>query len=262
MKKILLVLCLAAFVAPTFAQTCDFDPQYADSVGVYPQPYIQGMDGASDTGGIPDTACLNTYYSTTFSILVDTFSVGAFFVDPDSLIIENVSNLPAGMTYACDPPNCTFYPQQPGCATIYGIPSEEGVFSLEITGVAYTTFTPISVTFPDPQLAPGEYLLYVRPEGDASCMTNAVQTPAAIETVSIAPNPFSGQTQLNLEATEAGDYRFLVSDLLGKTVKNQTLRVVEGENNFLIEAQDWAKGIYIYSLGQGDRVISGKLVVE
>ncbi len=260
MKKILLAFFALAFTLPTFAQECTPDPQFADSIGVYPLPYLED----EGTGGIPDTACLNTYYETTFSILIDTFSFGAFNVDPDSLVITAVNNLPAGLTYACDPPNCTFYPQEPGCATIYGIPEgDTGEFSLSISGTAYD-FVPFDVTFPDATIAPGEYLLYVRPEGDASCnsIIDAVQSPTAIDAISIAPNPFSGRTQLNVTSTAAGDYRFLVSDLLGKTVLNQNLRIVEGENTFTVDAQDWAKGIYIYTLGQGDRVISGKLVVE
>ncbi|MGK0364100.1 MAG: hypothetical protein ACI85O_001154 [Saprospiraceae bacterium] len=266
MKKILLALFLVAAATPFFAQDCNPDPLYADSVGVYPLPFVEGENGEPDTGGIPDTACLNVFYQTNFTIIVDTFNIDGVEAIPDYLDITDVTNLPAGMTYACDPADCRYYPEEPGCASVYGIPTgPEGDYSLQITGIAYFFGGAIQypINFPDPSIAPGEYILHVRPEGDALCGDpSAVESPAAINSVAVAPNPFTDFTQISIQAATAGTYNFAVTDLLGRTVNRQTLDVRTGDNTFTFDGSDLAKGIYIYAISQGNKVTSGKLVVE
>lgn len=259
MKRILLALFLAVVTAPMFAQTgdCTPDPMYTDSVGVFPQPFIEGV------GGIPDTACLNTEFQTNFTLVVDTFNVGGFEGVPDWIMIDSVTNLPAGLTYKCNPVDCKYLPQTPGCASVYGIPEgEAGVYSLVIHGrAAFLGGLVIQeVTFPDPTIAPGEYLLYVRTEEE--CNGTAVQSIPTINKVNVAPNPFNGFTTINIEATEAGTYDYAVTDLLGKTVATTTWKVQSGANSFTFDGSNLAKGIYIYTLRQGNQVNSGKLIVS
>lgn len=262
MKKILLALFLVAAATPFFAQDCMPDPQYADSVGVFPLPFIEGENGEPDTGGIPDTACLNTFYQTNFTIIIGEFNVGGFPFTPDSLLITDVTGLPEGMTYSCNPADCTYYPDEPGCASVYGTPTgPAGDYSLQISGIAYAAFN-VPVTFPDPNIAPGEYIIHVREAGDENCEPVAVESPTAINSVAVAPNPFSDFTRISIQATTAGTYNFAVTDLLGRTVNRQVLDVRTGENSFTFDGSDLAKGIYIYAISQGNQVTSGKLVVE
>ena len=265
MKKVLLALFLIAAATPFFAQDCMPDPQYADSVGVYPLPFVEGENGEPGTGGIPDSACVGIFYQTNFTIIVDTFVINGIEAIPDYLEITEVSNLPEGMTYACNPADCTYYPQEPGCASVYGIPTTAGDFSLQISGVAYLFGGSISypINFPDPAIAPGEYILHVREADDENCgEPSSVESPAAINSVVVAPNPFTDFTQINIQAATAGTYDFAVTDLLGRTVNRQTLNVNAGDNSFTFNGSDLAKGIYIYAISQGDKVTSGKLVVE
>jgi len=259
MKKILLALFLMAAATPFFAQDCEPDPQYADSVGVYPLPLVDGENG------IPDTACLGIFYQTNFTIIVDTFNINGVEAIPDYLEITDVANLPEGMTYACNPADCTYYPQTPGCASVYGIATTPGDYSLQISGVAYFFGGTINypINFPDPDIAPGEYILHVRAEGDENCgEPSSVESPAAINSVAVAPNPFTDFTQINIQAATAGTYNLAVTDLLGRTVNSQTLDVRAGDNSFTFDGSDLAKGIYIYAISQGNTVTSGKLVVE
>ncbi len=266
MKKILLALFLVAAATPFFAQDCEPDPQYLDSVGVYPLPFVAGENGEPDTGGIPDTACVGIFYQTNFTIIVDTFVINGTQAVPEYLVIDDIENLPDGMTFACNPADCTYLFQEPGCASVYGIPTgDPGDYSLQISGTAYffggTINFPIS--FPDPGLAPGEYIIHVRDAGDENCgEPSAIESPAAINSVAVAPNPFTDFTQINIQAATAGTYNFAVTDLLGRTVDRQTLDVREGDNSFTFDGSDLAKGIYIYAISQGDKVTSGKLVVE
>lgn len=264
MKKILLAFFLVAAATPFFAQDCTPDPFYMDSVGVFPYPFVEGENGEPGTGGIPDTACINVEYSTTFTIAVGTFTLGGVEATPDYLDISSVDNLPPGLTYQCTPDDCRYYPNELGCASVYGIPTEEGIFSLQISGIAYFLGGAVSqeITFPDPQLAPGEYLIHVRPASDANCGASSVEAPTAINNVAVAPNPFTDFTSINIEAATSGTYNFAVTDLLGRTVNTQQLNVNAGQNSFAFDGSDLAKGIYIYSISQGNKVTSGKLIVE
>jgi len=267
MKKILLALFLVAAATPFFAQDCEPDPLYADSVGVYPLPFVAGENGEPDTGGIPDTACVGVFYQTNFTIIVDTFVINGLEAIPDYLEITEVANLPEGMTYACNPADCTYYPEIPGCASVYGIPADgtSGNHSLQISGTAYFFGGSISypITFPDPSIAPGEYIINVRELDDENCgEPSSVESPTAINSVAVAPNPFTDFTQISIQAATAGTYDFAVTDLLGRTVNRQTLDVRAGDNSFTFNGSDLAKGIYIYAISQGDKVTSGKLVVE
>ena len=265
MKKILLALFLIAAATPFFAQDCMPDPQYADSIGVYPLPFIAGEDGEPDSGGIPDTACLNVFYQKNFTIIIGAFQFNGSEFNPDSLLITGVSNLPEGMTFSCNPADCTYYPGEPGCASIYGIPTgAAGDYSLEISGIAYAFGGAIAapINFPDPAVAPGEYIIHIRETNDANCGSTAVESPTAINSVVVAPNPFSDFTKINIQAATTGTYNFAVTDLLGRTVNRQTLDVRAGDNSFTFGGSDLAKGIYIYAISQGDKVTSGKLVVE
>jgi hypothetical protein len=266
MKKVLLALFLVAAATPFFAQDCMPDPQYTDSVGVFPLPFVEGENGEPDTGGIPDTACVNVFYQTNFTIIVDTFVINGVEAIPDYLVIDDVTNLPDGMTYACNPEDCTYYPNTPGCASVYGIPTgDAGDYSLQISGTAFFFGGTINfpINFPDPAIAPGEYILHVREAGDVNCgEPSAVESPAAINSVVVAPNPFTDFTQINIQAKTAGTYNFAVTDLLGRTVNRQVLDVRTGDNSFTFDGSDLAKGIYIYAISEGDKVTSGKLIVE
>jgi len=265
MKKILLAFFLVAAATPFFAQECTPDEFYTDSVGVFPLPFVEGENGEESVGGIPDTACVDVYYSTTFTIAIGTFTLGGVEATPDYLDITSVDNLPPGLTYQCTPDDCRYFPDELGCASVYGIPTEEGVFSLSISGVAYFLGGAVSqeITFPDAALAPGEYFIHVRPTGDANCdPSSAVEAPTAINKVAVAPNPFTDFTSINIDAATSGTYNFAVTDLLGRTVDAQTLNVNAGQNSFTFDGSDLAKGIYIYAISQGDKVTSGKLIVE
>lgn len=265
MKKVLLALFLVAAATPFFAQDCEPDPQYADSVGVFPLPFVAGENGEPDTGGIPDSACVNLFYQTNFTIIIDTFVIDGVEAIPDFLVINDVTNLPEGMTFACNPADCTYFPQTPGCASVYGIPTgPPGDYALQISGTAFFLGGAVQfpIDFPNPDLAPGEYIIHVREADDVNCNPSAVESPAAINAVAVAPNPFTDFTKISIQAASAGTYNFAVTDLLGRTVNRQVLDVRAGDNSFTFDGSDLAKGIYIYAISQGDKVTSGKLIVE
>ena len=65
-------------------------------------------------------------------------------VPVDSVVLNNVSNLPPGISYACNVPSCTWYGDSAGCANIDGMPTTNGSFqiTLDITGWVTIFFNP------------------------------------------------------------------------------------------------------------------------
>jgi len=58
----------------------------------------------------------------------------------NSATINSIGNLPNGLSYLCSPNTCTFNAEQNGCLGLLGIPTETGVFDLDITASVSVTY--------------------------------------------------------------------------------------------------------------------------
>ncbi len=65
----------------------------------------------------------------------------------DSMVLLDVVGLPTGVNFKCKDGNNRFLPLTPSCISVYGTPTEEGVFPLEIPVMSYAKvfgFVPIN----------------------------------------------------------------------------------------------------------------------
>ncbi len=142
MKRILLFAAVI-FSASQFAsaQSCTPDAQYT-SPGFYPD----------STTGIA-TACVGVAYDQVITMVSPTdTTISGFTIQVDSVIINNVSNLPAGISFACGSANCTIYPQvdPSSCIDLYGTAGAGDVGDHTIT-IEYTGYVTL---FGSPQSLP------------------------------------------------------------------------------------------------------------
>jgi len=153
MKLLLLSLTFAAFTSIYVgAQSCTPGTNFADSLyGVWPSPSV----------GFP-MATVNVAYSTDINFKVpdaiDSALVAvvpaAEFLGIGSAIISfkllNVSGLPAGITYACNLPNCEYLGGANGCARLQGTPSLVGSYPvvLQVSVLVASDFGNIPLTIP------------------------------------------------------------------------------------------------------------------
>ena len=272
MKQLLLFCALFLLAGSVSAQIdfCEPDLTLLDSIdaGVVPLPY---HPDSSPEGGITDSACLNKNLQFVFNAIVgDTFTTqfGAFPLD--SLVISTttaISGLPTGFSYKCNPPSCVFPKESVSCIVIYGKATnvnDIGPHNLGISGTLWSGGFPIPLTFPDPNLIPGEYVLYVHPEDYPNCsvFTSAKEAIRSFEGIRTLPNPFSGQTTIEVVATEAGDFTLAVTDLLGRTVHSQQVRIEEGTNRILFDGSQLADGVYLYTFYNQTGRLSQRMVVS
>ena len=259
MKKTLLLLFLSLSAAGAFAQSCVRDSNLLQTGGLLsPAPYT------------PDSpfynlapACITLPYNQSVTINVPG-SFSGFPIDSVGIPIAGaVSNLPAGISYSCDPPNCIFKPLTLGCILLHGTVSASNMpdtVDLGITAIVYTALIDLPVTFPG-QVAPGShYYLPVRTA--ANCMSGTGETGAQLASVRNFPNPFTCQTTIEVQARSGGDYLFEVYDLPGRRIYTEKVQIVEGKNTFTFDAGDLQPGTYYYTLGNREGKVTRLLSVN
>jgi hypothetical protein len=243
---------------------CTPDPSYQGSMGgIFPLPY-DPVD--NPTGGIQDSACLNQNFQFVFTVIVpDTLQLGPTMMVIDSFHITNVTTLPSGFSYACNTPDCSFPGGQTGCLAIFGnanAPEDIGPHPIVIHAKMYTGGIGVFMPFPSPFQYPS--YLYILPEDSPNCsiFNSAFELNSAFGPLHIFPNPFTGQTAVEIYSRQSGDCRFRVFDLMGRTVHNQNLRMAEGLNIVPFNGENLPEGLYLCSFTDGASVASGKMIVR
>lgn len=207
-------------------------------------------------------ACIDHPYNQSVTVNVPTDFQGIPVTSVSIATSGAISDLPIGITYACDPPNCVFAAGSLGCIVLYGTPTNANIapdtFDLGITAAVATPFGSIPVTFPG-TLAPGShyYLALKSPE----CLVGTYDLGHQFTLLKNAPNPFSTQTLITAESQVAGEFQFEVFDLLGQQKHTQTLRLEIGRNEFTFDAGDLANGAYFYTLGNRDGKAARRMVI-
>ncbi len=263
--SILTLCCLGTALMAQQTATCKPDASLPDTaVGVIPLPY----SATNPKGGIADTACLNTFYDFVFTLAIPkTITLSGITLAINNVTIATsgaVKNLPSGLSYTCNPPNCVFKSGEKGCILIAGTPNNAinlGQNDLKIDGLV-NSFLPVPVTFPSEQFAAGNYYLYVRPQGSAACRTSSTRELAATKLrMGNVPNPFTGSTQIEVEAEIRGQFDFRVYDLTGRMIQRRPVQITQGINRIPFEANNLAPGLYVFTLTDGLNTVSRKMVI-
>lgn len=241
----LLFALLCALSAAAQVPTCVRDSSVIQSGALLaPAPYTEQAPDYN----LAD-ACIDHPYNQSVTVNVPTTFQGIPITTVSIATTGAISDLPIGLTYACDPPNCVFAAGSLGCIVIYGTPTSANpapdTSDLGITATVNTPFGGLPVQFPG-QLAPGShYYLAVK---TAECLVGTYDLGGQFTLLKNAPNPFSSQTVIIAESQVADEFFFEVFDMLGQRVHQQTLRMEVGRNEFTFEAGNLANGAYFYTL--------------
>lgn len=83
------------------------------------------------------------------------------------------------------------------------------------------------------------------------------------DVVNLYPNPASNMIRVKLHAVNSGNAQLFVTDMMAKTMMQQTLAVTSGENNFEVQISSLPAGVYILKLVAADGTsISRKLIKQ
>ncbi len=265
-KLLLLVFSFAYLMGSTSAQTCEPDPNLPDSVIVAPLPYT----AENPELGIQDTACANGYFETyIYMNIPNQVDVFGNPVPLDSVTMAasgGISDLPASLSYNCNPPNCVFQADSSGCIVVYGTPSEEEVdmYDLKVNVTIYASGLSLDRALPDQTLVSGNYFFFVQPEGSANCtIVSGVDdaNPIAFSMYN-QPNPFADYTEIVVDSKLNGDFQLIVQDMVGKVHQRSNVDLREGTNTISFNGSQLADGMYIYTITNGRSSISEKMILN
>ena len=97
-----------------------------------------------------------------------------------------------------------------------------------------------------------------------------VMAPAGIETLDLtkfdvnqnSPNPFSDYTEIRFSSVSPANVQFKVYNMLGAVIYDKVMAAEKGANIIKIADHSFAPGIYIYSVSNGDKTITKKMIVS
>ena len=248
MKKLLLLLFAFTAYNLSFSQ-CTPDPLYADSSwGIWPDEQTNFMSGDI---GVAYQQIVN------FKVPLDAGDIDSAFagVPVDSVVLNNVSNLPPGISYACNVPSCTWYGDSAGCANIDGMPTTNGSFqiTLDITGWVTIFFNPFPQTF-----TYDGYVINIGPVGIDSyhLTTNTLKLDNAI------PNPANNECKVQFVSGKNVLVNYKLTNLLGEIIESYPINGVRGVNDVYINTSLLQNGVYMYSISDGAQELTKRLIVN
>jgi hypothetical protein len=249
-KKLLsaILLFTSAGVISSYAQLCTPNVTCASVVGV-------------DYGICPDSAAgiaagvVNVAYNQVLS--VKTPATAAHWGQPsatiDSLVVTSVDSLAPGLTYQCVPSH-SFTP---------------GTECLLISGTPTQVWNKLIIVHIDAHVKIGGFPLDAgdKPNKQYRSIVTAV---AGIESLDLSkfeveqniPNPFGYTSQIRFSSVNASDVEFKVYNLLGAIVLNNKFKSTKGVNTINLDADQFAPGVYMYSIKNGDATITKRMVVS
>lgn len=266
MTRLLLALCFCACATFLNAQTCTPDPAYADSsAGVYPKPYDLATNPG---GGITQCAVIGEYFQFDLTVVInDTLTIGTLSFPLDSIVINEVTGLPIGLSHGCIPSNCHFLKNTLSCAYIYGTPTAAnapGAYDMIIKGSAYINGSslPLPLEFPNAALAPGKYTIHLNANASDPCAVTGTKNLDGQVSITTMPNPTAGMTQIQINSQITGLFQMQVVDLLGKRIEQRQVGIVAGENVVDFDASNLVNGLYLVQLQNETGFVTQKLAVQ
>lgn len=248
MKKLL--LSITAVFAISFANAqCTPDAQFT-APGIYP-------DSATNMMPAYETVA----YSQTITNVVPADTCVVIIFPPctsltlDSVVVESLTGLPAGLTFQCDNAECQYPGGQTGCAIISGTPpsGSAGTYPLTIQLSAYVGGFGIANPF-----TLDYYFIVVNPAPN-SIGENENNSFAIKQN---KPNPFEDITSIDYTLTEAGKVSFEVYNLVGELVDSKTITGNKGANRLQFDGSELANGAYIYKMTNSGNTITKRMVVS
>jgi Secretion system C-terminal sorting domain len=265
--KLFYAFFLSIFVSSAFAQVCNpADHDWGTAAfGVSPDPTI-GENFVSGVINLPYSD--QVYVKAPASVAdVDSTFVG-IELDIDSISLDSITyfnglsdlNLSSlGLNVTCnnngDSPNqCMFLPGNAYCGDIAGIPNAVGSFPVKIHVTVYFYFftnQAIEYTFDG-------YTLDILQE-IAVIEANVDQ---ALGTLQNYPNPVNVSTTIKYDIAKAETAHIVITNLMGKKVYDKSVNSKRGDNAVVVNTEDFAAGIYLYSVAVGDKKITKRMLIQ
>jgi hypothetical protein len=291
-------LLAAVFVAFSFGFSnaqCVPNPIYADSsFNIWPDTITNlPCAFADNSGGYEAVINLKTLADTTINVT----GFGDVTAYISAFRVNGVTGLPAGFSYASNQtpwnnggtsPNFTpvqgcmsVLANQTALQTIIASNPDGADFPLIVTvdakisstNNAFANFVLSNRWLSEVTTIPGVqpipvigYVIKVRPSEVGGCVplaTIAIDLQSTeFEVQGNFPNPFTGTTEIRFTNANRSDVEFEVRNMVGKQILSRTIKAERGQNNISFNADKFIPGIYFYTINDGKKSITRKMIVS
>lgn len=254
--KLTLLIMICCFQS-LMGQVCTPNSFYQDSIGIFPKPEQPEIPGS----GITAKACIGIPYKYDFTVRIpDTIIYAGFQLAISQAYLPDnaVSGLPEGITYACVPTDCIFPTNELHCISLLGVPGASntpGEFPLVIKVKVVTGFGTIDLNFPDPALAPGQYILRLEDANSPYCQSLGVYDPSAnLGDLLVVPNPAADRVNINFNMDQPGPIHCQILSSSGSIVRESISLAIGGKNQITADVSTLPAGIYYVQIIRKDGV--------
>lgn len=258
MKKLLLsIITFSVLGAGSAFAQCTPDLTNEDIIS-----FPDGATMSNDTVFLPEL--VNYTYSETVQFYApDTLIISNLTATVNWLKVDNITGLPAGLSYECDNADCTWTGGTNGCLTISGTadsPITPGTqFELDITlsGEAVVPgLGTVPVNNATIEAAAGETTVIL------AAAANLTIEEEAFNTVALYPNPSSTVSTMNFTAQQAGTVLLSVTDMSGRTLYSVSVENNAGVNSIELPVASFKAGMYQVTLSNGNFAVQSQLAVR
>ena len=269
--------------------TATINAQYCGNTGAGSGPTQCTPSGTLNHPGLePPSDSLNPLINGQISTTViqfknfDTITFGGQHLTVQSLKIDSIGNLPAGVCWVTNKTNNTWANQEDGCIKVNGVMcSTPGQYRLKIL-VTANIGVPIQT---DAGAAGLYYYVRCKNNGDndtpvdttgqtagtnifvaygnaANCAAAINDLSSNINTLNVVPNPFNNKAVVSFFSDKSGVMTERLTNMIGSEVVRRSVEIRMGENTSMIERNNLPAGVYFYSLSDGKSVATKRVVIS
>jgi hypothetical protein len=267
MKKVIFTfLTMTAVLAGVNAQYCGGSgPTVCNPSGTLTEP---GLSPSSDSlapvvNGIANNTTIQFKNFNQFTLSGQTVTV-------QSLRIDSIGNIPAGLCWQTNKTNNTFANQEDGCIQVSGLPcANPGQYKLFIlvtanigvpiqtdadaAGLKYfvRAINDNDAVIPVDTNAVGAFNKLPGYSANAVCASGINDTENGVASLQIVPNPISSVATVTFYAEKSGTMTERITNMIGSEILNRSMDVRAGENRSEIIKGDLPSGVYFYTVTNG-----------
>ena len=250
MNKTLLTLALAFAFIGAQAQ-CTPDPQYS-IVGIYPDS-ASGLPGAIVGQAYDEVITIISPTDTSVTLFGQSISVTV-----QSIELTSVTGLPASFSYDCETSNCTFSGGSTSCAVLTS--ASPTVAEVGLHQIIMNTTTTVDAGLFGIQTQDDVIDYYYINVANATLVVNQFND-FTFELKDIFPNPVNSNAKIQFISGNSTDIVFTVFNHLGEKIEEKNIAATRGINDIEISANDYANGMYLYSINNGMQRVSKRMIV-
>jgi hypothetical protein len=251
MKKILLTLTLAFAFIGAQAQ-CTPDPQFT-TAGIYPDSTTWNATSAIVGQAYNEVITIITPLDTSAELFGLTIPVTIQTIE-----LTNVTGLPTSFSYACANSNCIFIGGNASCAALSSpspTASEVGLHQIFM----YTTTTADAGIYGIQTQDDIIDYYYINVTNSTSVVNQF--NDFTFELKDVFPNPVNSNSKIQFISGNSADVVFTVFNYLGDKIEERNIAANRGINNIEISANDYANGMYLYSINNGMQIVSKRMII-